>query len=102
MCHAVYTHLTDAQIERSLERVAAVMRPGGVFVFTYNLSGTGEVIHRGRLYAEQMPLISAHLADDGVFRTFAEERGAVFEPFDAIPHPGQTCSMLRFADVEAG
>lgn len=102
MCHAVYTHLSDAQIARSLERVAAVMRPGGVFVFTYNLSGTGQVIHRGRLYAEQMPLISAHLADDGVFRRFADERGATLEPFDAIPHPGQTCSVITFAADVAG
>lgn len=96
MCHAVFTHVSREQIAACLERVAAVMRPGGAFVFTYNLAGTGRTVHRGRTYAEQMPMISVHLPDDSLFAGFAAARGLRFERLEAVPHPGQTCSVMRF------
>lgn len=96
MCHAVFTHLSYAQIWACLEKTAPVMRPGAPLVFTFNLSGIGREVHRGRLYAEQMPLISAHLASEQVFVDFSERCGGRYERLDAIPHPGQECAVLYF------
>ncbi len=96
MCHAVFTHLSSEQIEACLDRLAKVMKPGAPFVFTYNLSGTEKQVHRGRLYGEELPLVSVHLGGLEIFERFAERTGARLEPFDAIPHPGQSCSVLFF------
>jgi len=96
MCHAVFTHLSSDQIEACLENVGRVMKPGAPFVFTYNLSGSEKQVHRGRLYGEELPLVSVHLAGVGIFERFAAKMGARFEPFTAVPHPGQSCSVLFF------
>ena len=96
MCHAVFTHISGEQIMACLERLEKVMAKGRPLVFTYNLSRRDRVVHRGRCYAEQLPLISVHLANDGVFRDFCSARGLVYEPFDAVPHPGQCCGVITY------
>ncbi len=96
ICHAVFTHVSRDQIRECLERLSMVMKPGAPFVFTYNLAGRDKAVHHGRTYAEQMPMISVHLPDDRVFADFAGDRGLRWAPFDAVPHPGQTCGVITF------
>ena len=100
MCHAVFTHLSHEQIMECLVKVGRVMRPNAPMVFTYNLSGNDKLIHTGRLYAAQAPFISAHLDSDQVFRDYVAENGGEYFRFDTIPHPGQSCGMVRFRGAE--
>lgn len=96
MCHAVFTHVAREQVRACLERLGGIMRRGAPLVFTYNLAGRAEAVHKGRTYAEQMPMISVHLDGDSVFTEFAAAHGLAFRRFDEVPHPGQTAAVLTF------
>ncbi|WP_448208554.1 SAM-dependent methyltransferase [Azospirillum sp. sgz302134] len=90
---SVFTHLTEAQIETCMARLAAVMQPGGRFLFTFCIeSGPA----KGMLYGGTHPMIRCSYADPGAYQDLGRRHGARMELL-SISHPtGQLVGLYHF------
>lgn len=94
LAQSVLTHLSTEQNKVCVAAVAKVMRPGGVFVFTY-LPGRSHTV--GFLYNGVQPMMRAVDTDDAFLAALAGEHRARFEPLQ-IAHPtGQKVGKLAFS-----
>lgn len=91
MAQSVFTHMSDAQIRDCVRCIKPVMKPGGIFVFTYFFTTR----QRGIMYYGIQPMIAPKLRDTGLFADIARAEGIAFET-SALAHPAQSVALFRF------
>jgi cyclopropane fatty-acyl-phospholipid synthase-like methyltransferase len=90
---SVFTHLSDEECDRCMQALRKVMKPGGVFFFTYII---GAPATQGMLYVGAQPMRRAAMTDPDFFAKLAERYAVRFEELP-ISHPtGQQVAVFRF------
>ncbi len=90
LCQSVFTHLSLHEVERCIERLQQVMRPGGRLLFTHNTRSWA----RGDLYDQVLPMIHSGQSVEWLEK-LARRRGLRFEP-QPLEHPTQRTGLLVF------
>jgi SAM-dependent methyltransferase len=97
MAHSVFTHMTPAEIEGCLRRLAPVMAPGGKLLFTVALDRSlREDYKEAFVYNAELPMVRTHHASDAFFKPLAEEIGFRLDLLPMPKHPSQTAFVATF------
>jgi cyclopropane fatty-acyl-phospholipid synthase-like methyltransferase len=90
---SVFTHMSGDECDRCMRMLRRVMKPGGLFFFTYLI---GAPATQGMLYVGAQPMRRFAIQDPAFFAQLAARHGAGFEEH-AIPHlTGQQVGQFRF------
>jgi len=95
IAQSVFTHLSANECDDCMAKMRAVVKPGGIFLFTY-LIGTPHT--QGMLYLGSQPMRRFDNDDPEFFRNLGEKHGARFESLN-MPHiTGQQVAVYRYPD----
>lgn len=90
---SVLTHLSGEECHACMAALRKVMKPGGVFFFTYLV---GRPTTQGLLYGAMQPMRRFAESDPDFFAELGARHGAVFEKLD-MPHPSaQQVGLYRY------
>jgi len=90
---SVFTHLSEAQIESCMANLAAVMQPGGRFLFTFCIENGPA---KGMLYGGTHAMMRCSYDSPEAYRVLGNRHGARMELL-SIPHPtGQLVGLYHF------
>lgn len=90
---SVFTHLSAAQCDACMTALRPVMRPGGVFLFTY-LVGVPRT--QGFLYGGLQPMQRLAITDPAFFVELGARHGAAFEAVEMSHPTGQQVGIYRY------
>lgn len=90
---SVFTHMSGEECGRCMVALKRVMKPGGVFLFTYLI---GAPVTRGMLYLGAQAMQRFSMNEAAFFANLGKPHGVQFESVD-IPHiTGQQVALFRF------
>lgn len=90
---SVFTHLSGTECDRCMAAIRRVMKPGGIFLFTYLI---GAPRTQGLLYGAVQPMRRFAMTDPEYFAKLGKRHGATFEKV-GIPHPtGQHVAVFQY------
>jgi cyclopropane fatty-acyl-phospholipid synthase-like methyltransferase len=90
---SVLTHMSGEECDRFMVMLRRVMKPGGIFFFTY-LIGAPQT--QGMLYVGVQPMRRFAMNDPEFFAKLAQRHGATFEPLEIKHLTGQQVAQFRF------
>ena len=90
---SVFTHMSGDECDRCMVALKNVMKPGGVFFFTYLI---GAPLTQGMLYLGAQPMRRFAMTDPQFFEQLAAKHGAVFSNLQIQHITGQQVAQFRF------
>ena len=90
---SVFTHLSAAQCDACMAALRPVMRPQGLFLFTYLI---GAPKTQGLLYSGTQPMQRLAVTSESFFAELGARHGARFERLDNAHPTGQKVGLYRY------